>query len=67
MAVSYNKLYAYLPKGMGPARVDVDDKVLLEYYRLEKDFEGSIKLEPSEGAMFLFQVKLVIRSRRRIR
>ena len=34
MAVSYNKLYAYLPKGMGPARVDVDDKVLLEYYRL---------------------------------
>lgn len=49
MAVSYNKLYAYLPKGMGPARVDVDDKVLLEYYRLEKDFEGSIELEPSEG------------------
>lgn len=42
-------LYAYLPKGMGPARVDVDDKVLLEYYRLEKDFEGSIELEPSEG------------------
>lgn len=42
-------LYAYLPKGMGPARVDVDDKVLLEYYRLEKDFEGSIELEPSDG------------------
>lgn len=29
--------------------MDVDDKVLLEYYRLEKDFEGSIELEPSEG------------------
>ena len=29
-------------------RVNVDDKVLLEYYRLEKDFEGSIDLEPTE-------------------
>ena len=42
-------LYAFLPKGMGPYRIDVDDKVLLEYYRLEKDFEGSIELEPAEG------------------
>lgn len=29
-------------------RVNVDDKVLLEYYRLEKDFEGSIVLEPTD-------------------
>ncbi len=28
--------------------VDVDDKVRLEYYRLEKEFEGSIKLEGTE-------------------
>lgn len=41
-------LYAYLPKGVGPERVNVDDKVLLEYYRLEKDFEGSIELEPTD-------------------
>lgn len=42
-------LYAFLPKGIGPDRIDIDDKVLLEYYRLEKDFEGSIELEPTEG------------------
>jgi hypothetical protein len=36
-----------LPKG-GKDRVDVDDKVLLEYYRLEKDFEGGIELEATE-------------------
>ena len=33
-----------LPKG-GENKVDVDDKVFLEYYRLEKDFEGGITLE----------------------
>lgn len=38
-----------LPKG-GSETVYIDDKVLLEYYKLEKDFDGSIKLEPtSEG------------------
>ncbi len=37
-----------LPKG-NSERVDVDDKVLLEYYRLEKDFEGAIELESTEG------------------
>lgn len=38
-----------LPKG-GSEKVYIDDKVLLEYYKLEKDFDGSIKLEPtSEG------------------
>lgn len=37
-----------LPKGQ-TERVDVDDKVLLEYYRLEKDFDGAIELESSEG------------------
>ncbi len=39
-------LYTMLPKG-GQERVSVDDKVLLEYYRLEKDFEGDIQLEGS--------------------
>ena len=37
-----------LPKGRGE-HVDVDDKVLLEYYRLEKDFDGAIELESAEG------------------
>lgn len=40
-------LYKFLPKG-GGAKVDVDDKVLLEYYKLEKEFEGNIELEPAE-------------------
>ena len=40
-------LYMQLPKGTGE-KVDVDDKVLLEYYRLEKDFEGNIELQPTE-------------------
>ena len=29
-------------------KVDVDDKVLLEYYRLEKSFDGAIELESTE-------------------
>ena len=37
-----------LPK-QGTDRVDVDDKVLLEYYRLEKEFDGAIELESTEG------------------
>ena len=37
-------LYTMLSKG-GRDKVYVDDKVLLEYYRLEKDFEGGIQLE----------------------
>ena len=42
-------LYTMLPKG-GSDKISVDDKVLLEYYRLEKDFEGNISLEStSEG------------------
>lgn len=40
-------LYKFLPKG-GGAKVDVDDKVLLEYYKLEKEFEGNIELEPAK-------------------
>ncbi len=36
-----------LPKG-GSETVYIDDKVLLEYYKLEKDFDGSIKLEPTD-------------------
>ena len=40
-------LYTMLPKG-DKEQVFVDDKVLLEYYRLEKDFEGGIELQPTE-------------------
>lgn len=40
-------LSTMLPKG-GDEKVYVDDKVLLEYYRLEKDFEGSITLENAQ-------------------
>lgn len=36
-----------LPKG-GSDKIYIDDKVLLEYYKLEKDFDGSIQLEPTE-------------------
>lgn len=36
-----------LPKGSSE-KVYIDDKVLLEYYKLEKDFDGSIELEPTE-------------------
>ena len=45
----YAKIIAMqLPK-RGTEKVNVDDKVLLEYYRLEKEFEGSIKLTDSNG------------------
>ena len=40
-------LTTMLPKG-DREKVYVDDKVLLEYYRLEKDFEGNINLEGTE-------------------
>lgn len=30
-------------------KINIDDKVLLEYYKLEKDFEGPIELESTEG------------------
>ena len=30
-------------------RVEVDDKILMEYYRLEKEFSGSVVLEENEG------------------
>lgn len=42
-------LYAMLPKGDEADWIGVDDKVFLEYYKLEKDFEGSIELESTEG------------------
>lgn len=46
----YSKfLYTMLPKGQQGEKVSVDDKILLEYYKLEKDFEGSIELEGSDG------------------
>ncbi len=40
-------LYAVLPKGTSD-KVYVDDKVLLEYYKLQKDFEGTIELQATE-------------------
>ena len=40
-------LASLLPKG-GHEPVQVDDKVLLEYYRLEKDYEGAIELTSTE-------------------
>lgn len=43
-------LYAMLPKE-GLERYTMDDKVLLEYYHLEKEFEGTIALTPSEDGI----------------
>jgi len=40
-------LYKSLPQGSAEP-VDVDDKIQLEYYKLEKEYEGSIDLEPTE-------------------
>lgn len=46
----YSKfLYTMLPKRGPSEKVNVDDKILLEYYKLEKKFEGSIELESTEG------------------
>lgn len=47
----YGKFLAkMLPKG-GADAVALSDKILLEYYRLEKDFEGSIGLEGADGGV----------------
>jgi len=43
-------LQKVLPKGKR-GFVDLDGKILLEYYRLEKDFEGTITLENHEGGL----------------
>ncbi len=43
-------LYKVLPKEKGPY-ITIDDKVLLEYYRLEKAFDGSISLSGNEGGL----------------
>jgi len=40
-------LATMLPKGSAEP-VYVDDKVLLEYYKLQKDFEGAIELQATE-------------------
>ena len=45
----YSKFLAMqLPK-KGAEKVNVSDKILLEYYRLEKEFEGSIELVGADG------------------
>ena len=47
----YSKmLYKVLPKEKGPF-ITLDDKIMMEYYRLEKEFAGSISLEGSEGGL----------------
>lgn len=43
-------LYKVLPKTRGPY-ITIDDKVLLEYYKLEKEFDGSISLSGLEGGV----------------
>ena len=43
-------LYKVLPKEKGPFII-LDDKILMEYYRLEKEFDGSISLEGSESGV----------------
>ena len=43
-------LYKSLPKEKGPF-ITIDDKVLLEYYKLEKEFDGSISLSVNEGGI----------------
>lgn len=45
-AVYAKFLASWLPK-RGAERVEIDGKVLLEYYKLEKAFEGRITLTPS--------------------
>ena len=40
-------LLRFIPKDNNE-RVNVDDKILLEYYKLEKEFEGSINLEGTD-------------------
>lgn len=46
----YSKfLYTMLPKGGTTEKINIDDKILLEYYKLEKDFEGAIELEGADG------------------
>ena len=43
-------LYKVLPKEKGPF-ITLDDKILMEYYRLEKEFDGSISLQGTEGGL----------------
>lgn len=43
-------LYKVLPKKRGPY-ITIDDKVLLEYYKLEKEFDASISLSGLEGGL----------------
>ncbi len=41
-------LQKLLPKGP-KEKIELDDKLLLEYYKIEKSFEGDIELEKTEG------------------
>ena len=42
-------LYKMLPRDIVTEKVDLDDKIMLEYYKLEKEFEGSIDLQGTDG------------------
>ena len=42
-------LYQMLPKGHTIDKIDLNDKISLEYYKLEKTFEGPIGLESTDG------------------
>lgn len=44
----YAKFLSMMLQKGSSEKVYIDDKVLLEYYKLEKDFDGSIQLEPTE-------------------
>lgn len=56
-------LRAKLPRDRGV--VSVDDKVILEYYKLQKSFEGSIKLEQSTGGVVGIKGGLVGKEKRK--
>ena len=65
----YSKfLYTMLPKGHGGEKINIDDKVLLEYYKLEKDFEGPMEsLKAQKADIHLSPVIPVIESLRKTR
>lgn len=41
-------LYKFIPRDESEPQLNLDDKLILEYYKLEKTFEDSIVLEPSD-------------------
>lgn len=60
-------LYAYLPKGDLGERVNIDDKVLLEYYHLEKTSKEALNWSQLMKVIFQFLERLDIESQRKTR